>query len=93
MKFVVDIKDGDDGGILGTIFGAINIFEGQTTDTDVFELTDFGKIGSEGSVDIFFSQETCVFTPFRYHKRSQVQGSPFRVRVSEDRGQTAEDRW
>ena len=75
------MKDGDYGGILDTIFGATNIFEGQTTDTDVFDFTNFGEIGSEGSVAIFFSQETCVFTPFRYHKRSQVQGSPFRVTI------------
>jgi hypothetical protein len=38
------MKDGDYGEILGTIFGANNIFEGQTTDIDVFEFTDFGKI-------------------------------------------------
>ncbi len=82
MKFVVGMKNGDYGGILDTIFGATNIFEGQTTDTDVFDFTNFGEIGSEGSVAIFFSQETCVFTSFRYHKRSQVQGSPFRVLVS-----------
>ena len=61
MKFVVGMKNGDYGGILDTIFGATNIFEGQTTDTDVFEFTDFGKIGSEGSVAIFFSQETLLF--------------------------------
>ena len=67
MKFVVGMKDGDYGEILDTIFGAINIFEGQTTDTDVFDFTDFGKIDSEGGVDIFFSQETCVFTTFKSH--------------------------
>ena len=44
MKFVVGMKNGDYGGILDTIFGATNIFEGQTTDTDVFEFTDFGKL-------------------------------------------------
>jgi hypothetical protein len=66
------MKDGDDGGILDKIFGVIKIFEGQTTNTDVFEFTDFGKIFSEGSVDIFFSQETCVFTPFRSHVSASV---------------------
>ena len=38
------MKDGDDGGILITIFGAINISEGQTTDTDVFELATLEKL-------------------------------------------------
>jgi hypothetical protein len=67
MKFVLGMKDGDPGRILDTIFGAINVFEDQTADTDVFDFTDFGKIDSEGSVGIFFNQETCVFTPFRSH--------------------------
>jgi hypothetical protein len=92
MKFVLGMKDSDPVGILDTIFGAINIFEGQTTDTDVFEFTDFGKIDSEGSVGIFFSQETCVFTPFRSHKRSQVQGSEFRFQCSGFRKQKPDGR-
>ena len=61
MKLVVGMKYGDPGGILVTIFDAVNIFEGQTTDTDVFEFTNFGEIDSEGSVAIFFSQETLLF--------------------------------
>ena len=65
MKFVEGMKDGDDGGILDKIFGVINIFEGQTTDTDVFEFTDFGKIDSEGSVDMFFRQETSAIYAFQ----------------------------
>ena len=66
MKIVLGTKDGDPGGILDTIFGAGKIFEGQTTDTDVFEFTDIGKIDTEGSVGIFFGQITRISSPFRF---------------------------